>query len=103
MTPAEALLWSEIQRRATGARFRRQVPIGHWIADFATFDPALVIEVDGSVHEFADESVRNEALRAAGFTILRFENHEVLDDLPAAVGTIARWVDHLRATGVEPE
>ena len=53
--------------------------------------------------EGADLEFRDEALRATGFTILRFENHEVLDDLPAAVGTIARWVDHLRATGVEPE
>ena len=69
-------------------RFRRQVPIGIWIVDFACFDPALAIEVDGPSHDFADESTRSDAIEDAGFSLLRFTNKDVASRLGEVVGTI---------------
>jgi hypothetical protein len=66
MTISEAALWRGISRRQTGARFRRQVPIGEWIADFACFDPKLVIEVDGESHDWRMTADRLH--RSAGFS-----------------------------------
>jgi len=58
MPISEVALWSCIRRRQLGYRFRRQVPIGPWIADFACLDPRVVIKVDGETHDFRDETAR---------------------------------------------
>ena len=103
MTVSEARLWRAIQGRAVGARFRRQVPIGHWIADFASFHPRLVIEVDDTSHEFRDESMRTEYFESQGFSMLRFDNMRVAKELPEVVGTIEAWVEHIRLHREAPE
>jgi very-short-patch-repair endonuclease len=103
MTVSEARLWRAIRKRSTGARFRRQVPIGHWIADFASLDPRLVVEVDDPSHEFRDESIRTRYFESKGFAILRFTNRQIAQELPEAVGTIEAWVEHIRCHGVAPE
>lgn len=103
LTISEAHLWDGIRGKATGARFRRQVPIAHWIADFASLDPRLVVEVDDPSHDMRDESVRTTSIEAAGFAIVRFTNEEIARDVHAAVSTIEYWVEYLRAHGRPPE
>ena len=103
LTISEARLWRAIKRKQTGVRFRRQVPIGHWIADFACLDPKLVVEVDDISHEFRDESERTSYFQALGFVVLRFTNRQIALEGPEAVSTIGAWVDQIKRTGQAPE
>jgi very-short-patch-repair endonuclease len=103
LTVSEAHLWSALKTKQTGVRFRRQVPIGRWIADFACFDPRLVIEVDDTSHDYRDESKRNADLAAEGFAILRFDNKEIAQDLNAAFNSVVFWIEHIRQHGHPPE
>lgn len=102
MTVSEARLWALIRRRALGARFRRQVPVGMWIADFACLDLRLVIEVDDRSHEWKEEDSRTAYLREQGFWMLRFTNRQVATDLEAVVGTIRNALAMLEDQGVSP-
>lgn len=82
MTLAECLLWQVLRRRALGAKFRRQMPIGRYIPDFACPERGLVIEVDGSQHaECSADQTRDAWLRAQGFEVLRFWNIDILQNL----------------------
>lgn len=82
MTDAERRLWSMLRHRQLGPRFRRQAPIGPYIADFACFDPRLIIELDGSQHldQLAADTQRDAWLRTQGFTVLRFWNNDLLQN-----------------------
>jgi len=88
---------------ALGARFRRQVPIGPWIVDFASLAPRLVVEVDDPSHEYRDESYRTDYLTDVGFVVLRFTNRDVALEADAALRTIAHWIEVIRSTGRPPE
>ena len=103
MTISEATLWIGIRNQKAGARFRRQVPIGPWIVDFAAFDPMLVIEVDGPSHDWRDEQHRTSYLEARGFAVLRLSNKDIATDTNGAVSTVERWVRSLRSTGRPPD
>lgn len=79
MTGAEAILWSMLRnRQLDGLKFRRQAPIADTIVDFACHEIRLVIELDGGVHDLheARDAARDERLRVAGYTVLRFRNAE---------------------------
>jgi very-short-patch-repair endonuclease len=79
-TPAEQALWHLLRdRRFSGQKFRRQVPVGPFIADFLSYDARLIVEADGGQHanNAADEA-RTRWLEAQGFRVLRFWNHEIL-------------------------
>ena len=90
MTPAEKLLWQEVRAKKLGVRFRRQQIIQGFIVDFYCHKAALVIEVDGDVHDLQqDEDARRErVLREMGLRIVRFRNDEVVRDLSTVVGRI---------------
>jgi very-short-patch-repair endonuclease len=79
-TEAEAKLWLLLRnRRFVGFKFRRQVPIDHYIADFLCFKARLIIELDGSQHAESTYDVRRDAyLKAQGFHILRIWNNDIL-------------------------
>jgi very-short-patch-repair endonuclease len=77
MTISEAAAWQALKGRRTGVRFRRQVPIGIYIADFACFDPKLVIEIDDPSHDWKDEQSRMAFLRSQGFAVVSVTNREV--------------------------
>ena len=79
-TDPERFLWSDLRaRRCNGWKFRRQVPIGGYIADFLCTEAGLIVELDGSQHaNNSYDRVRDERLRAAGYRTLRFWNDEVL-------------------------
>jgi very-short-patch-repair endonuclease len=96
MTPSEVRLWSAIRKASTGTRFRRQVPIGPWIADFASLGPRIVIEVDGGYHLWHDDHARTAYLLDHGFDLIRFTNEQVRDDLEGVVLAIAARVAELR-------
>ncbi|MER8633624.1 DUF559 domain-containing protein [Mesorhizobium opportunistum] len=86
MTDAELKLWNELRaHRLMGMSFRRQVPIGPYIVDFACSACRLVVEVDGSQHAGAEHLRHDEArsayLKASGWTILRFWNDDVIRDI----------------------
>jgi very-short-patch-repair endonuclease len=82
MTYAESLFWNEVSnKRFLGFKFRRQHPIGKYIADFYCHELKLVIEIDGNIHEFFDlkeyDQGRTYELEEFGLKVLRFQNEEV--------------------------
>lgn len=89
MTDAERRIWHLVRaRQIDGYRFRRQVPIGRYIADFACHEARLIIEVDGGQHDPAarDEIERSGFLETEGYRLLRVWNNEVLQN-PEGVWT----------------
>ncbi len=82
MTNAEAILWRGLRDRGIGAKFRGQVPIGPFIADFVCIDARIVVELDGPPHdrpEQCNHDVNRDAwLRAQGWRVLRFSNDLVI-------------------------
>lgn len=94
-TPAEQRLWRELRLlKSEGRHFRRQVPIGNFIADFACHYPKLVVELDGGQHSdatFQDEA-RTRVLNAEGYDVLRFWNNEVFETLEGVVDRIRHAV-----------
>src|SRR5919109_5176002 len=90
MTPAEKRLWQEVRAKKLGVCFRRQQIIAGFIVDFYCHKAALVVEVDGDIHDLQhDEDTRREkALNDMGLTIVRFRNEDVIQNLPVVVGRI---------------
>ena len=79
-TDAERKLWAILRgKRLSGFKFRRQVIIGRFIADFVNYDRRLIVEADGSQHAENDYDERRDAyLNAQGFRLLRFWNNDIL-------------------------
>ncbi|WP_238475289.1 endonuclease domain-containing protein [Sphingomonas cavernae] len=71
-------MWRLLREKFPGARFRRQVPIRHFIADFASHRAKLVIEVDGGQHGGPEDDARTAILEAEGYRVIRFWNNDVL-------------------------
>jgi very-short-patch-repair endonuclease len=94
-TPAEKKLWSALRdRRFAAYKFRRQVPVGSYVADFICFEARLIVEVDGSQHAESPKDVARDAwLVSQNFLVKRFWNDEVLNDLEAVLDTIATIVE----------
>lgn len=85
MTEAELRLWNALRaKRLMGLKFRRQVPIGPYIVDFARPEKRLIVEADGSQHADNEATAydikRTVFLKASGWTVLRFWNDDVLKD-----------------------
>ena len=82
MTPAEKLLWQELRANKLGVHFRRQQIIAGFIVDFYCHKAALVIEVDGDIHDLQQEedAKREKALNEMGLNIVRFRNDEILQN-----------------------
>jgi len=82
MTSAEKILWSDLRaKRFYGLKFRRQVPIGSYVVDFACLENKVIVEIDGSGHtrkrNIQSDRIRDQKLEGLGFIILRFTNDEV--------------------------
>jgi very-short-patch-repair endonuclease len=96
-TEAESTLWQDLRRgKIPGARFRRQVPIGLYIADFACLKNRLVIELDGSQHvdRMTYDQVRSAFLKTQKFRVLRFWNGQVFNEREAVIETIFWAIAH---------
>jgi len=90
-TPAEALLWDALRsRRLAGLKFRRQHPIGPFVADFCCPERRLIVEVDGGIHDaqFDHDAEREALLITAGYRVLRIRNEAILDALPSVLEQI---------------
>jgi very-short-patch-repair endonuclease len=80
-TEAETRLWRYLHnRQLEGAKFRFQAPVGPYVADFLCAEAKLIVELDGGQHgeQIEQDAARTKALEAAGYTVLRFWNNDVL-------------------------
>ena len=92
-TRSEGLLWSILRaKQLCGLTFRRQHPIGLWIADFACSEKKLVVEIDGGYHdETAEEDLsRQKHLQSLGWTVIRFTDEDVERNAEAVGQAIAK-------------
>lgn len=92
MTDAEKRLWIDLRRRRLlGCKFRRQQPLGSYIVDFVCLSERLIIELDGGQHarELAYDRHRDHWLTEQGFTVLRFWNNDVFENIEGVLQTIA--------------
>jgi very-short-patch-repair endonuclease len=90
MTRAETLLWRHLKaNRLSGLGFRRQTPMGNYIADFVAHSCKLVVEVDGESHDFESrlrhDARRDEWFASCGYRVLRFTNDDVMKNLEGVV------------------
>ena len=90
MTRAETLLWRHLKaHRLVAPGFRRQAPMGNYIADFVSHSCKLVIEVDGESHDFESrlrhDERRDEWFASRGYRVLRFTNDDVMKNLEGVV------------------
>ncbi len=94
LTDAERILWSRLKGRQLGGwQFRNQHPISPYIVDFAVVKLRLAIELDGATHGSTDEQEhddrRRQSLEMRGWTVMRFWNAEVYDNLEGVLASIA--------------
>ena len=97
-TDVEIKLWNALRdRQLEGYKFRRQVPVAGFIADFMCKDAALIVEVDGGQHaeNAGRDEKRTKILNGEGFRVVRFWNNEVLQNLD---GVLQELLRELRAT-----
>jgi very-short-patch-repair endonuclease len=93
-TPAEEAMWRMLRNgQLTGFKFRRQHPLGLYIADFYAPSAALVLELDGNTHA-TDEGIEHDRIRHAyleslGLVVIRFWNFEVKESPDAVIERIA--------------
>ncbi len=89
MTAAEMSLWLHLRKDLNGYKFRRQHPIGVYIADFYCHNAKLIIELDGSIHNQDDvkknDMTRKEDLEKWGYSVIRFTNVEVFKQLELVI------------------
>jgi len=90
-TKAEEILWRHLRdRQLRSCKFRRQVPRGPYIVDFACLEARLVMELDGGHHSDQTEADtrRTYFLEDNGYRVLRFWNNEVLDNIEGVLAII---------------
>ncbi|MES2859962.1 MAG: DUF559 domain-containing protein [Pseudomonadota bacterium] len=92
-TTAETKLWQALRgSKLDGHKFRRQHPIGRYYADFACEKLMLVVELDGGVHDDDDcalkDQIRQEEIQAAGWSVLRYRNAQVMAHLGDVLAAI---------------
>jgi very-short-patch-repair endonuclease len=91
-TDAEQRLWTRLRdRQLCGVKFRRQHPVGPFVADFCCPQRKLIVELDGGQHaeDVAADQKRSRFLEAQGCRVLRFWNHDVLGNTEAVLERIA--------------
>src|ERR1700730_13069355 len=101
MTEAERRLWQILRsHQMTGYKFRRQVPIGRYIADFVCHEARLIVEIDGGQHDRSSpqEAERSGFLEKEGYRILRFCNNEGLAHPDGVHHTIADELGRITPT-----
>lgn len=96
MTEAERALWRQLRlRQFGGCKFRRQQPIGRYIVDFVCLEKRLIIEVDGGHHseQAAYDLERDAWLKKQGFSILRFWDNQVFNEIESVEEIIIKGLD----------
>lgn len=105
MTDAERKLWYTLRnRQLDGAKFRRQQPIGPFIADFVCQESRLIIEADGGQHaESAADDRRTAYLESKGYRVLRFWNSDILTNVDGVTEAIAAALSAPHPAQAAPE
>ena len=94
-TDVETKLWMRLRdRQLCGAKFRRQHPIGPYVVDFCCPDRGLIVELDGGQHaeQTAADQIRTRFLEADDYRVVRFWNHQVLEQMDAILEELVRLV-----------
>jgi len=94
-TDAENKLWYFLKaKQLNGLKFRRQQPIGNYIVDFVCFSKKIVIELDGGQHDeiqnLIKDQLRDQWLNSEGYKVLRFWNHDVLENIEGVYDEIEK-------------
>jgi very-short-patch-repair endonuclease len=98
MTETEKILWGELgSKKLDGLRFRKQHPIGRYIADFCCPSTKLIIEVDGEIHASQKEYDKNrdKFLRAQGYITLRFSDRQIRDKMTEVLASIRKNINNI--------
>jgi lysyl-tRNA synthetase class 2 len=105
-TDAERVLWFRLRdRRLNGWKFRRQVPIDRYVADFCCRDAHLIIELDGGQHAVATErdAKRTAVLETCGYHVMRFWNNDVLKNTDGVLEAISEVLEQLSQSAPHPD
>lgn len=99
MTDAEQKIWYHIRaKRLNGYKFKRQVLIGNFIADFVCEEKLLIIEIDGGQHNeesnIEEDKRRTQFFENNGYKVLRFWNNEVLNNTESVLCEILRYIEN---------
>jgi len=90
-TDTENILWNHLKaKRLNGLKFRRQQPIGKYIVDFVCLEKKIVVELDGGQHfdQIERDKKRDQWLKEQGYNVIRFWNHEFLENQTEALELI---------------
>lgn len=102
MTKAEACIWKYAlsARQMQGYQFRRQRPVLNYITDFLCKELMLIIEVDGLTHDWEkvaeNDIIRQHRLEEVGFSVLRFNDEEVLNNIEDVIKTIENYIEEYK-------
>jgi very-short-patch-repair endonuclease len=92
-TDAELKLWYHLRAgRFMNLKFKRQKPVGPYIADFICTEHKLIIECDGGQHGDVSDQCRDAWLVTNGYTVLRFWNHHVLHETESVLERIRQTI-----------
>ena len=94
LSPPEVLLWQRLRGRPGGVKFRRQHPVGRYVADFYAAEAKVIVEVDGLAHDARVErdAARDDWLNGQGFVVVRVAAADVLKDVDDVVDGLVRVI-----------
>ena len=107
LTLPEKVLWYHLRNRSfLGYKFRRQVQIDNYIADFVCFETRLIIELDGRQH-LTDENIiydqkRTEYLQGQNFRVIRFFNNDILNNINSVLEKLKIELENTPSSGLRP-
>ena len=99
-TLGEVLLWKQLKgKQLNGYQFNRQKPLGNYIADFYCKKLSLVIEVDGSIHDYLEEydKKKDDFYYSLSLSVIRLDEYEVRDDVVKAMEPIITLISEFEA------
>ncbi|MDR3006082.1 MAG: DUF559 domain-containing protein [Acidovorax sp.] len=104
MTDSERKLWAGLRRAQLGVKFRRQHPLGAYVADFACLAPRLIVELDGSQHQTQKgyDAQRDAFFRDQGFDVMRFASNEPFLHLDGVLQAIVNRLGELQKQPPSP-
>jgi len=105
-TPQEDVMWQELRNEKLFVKFRRQHVIENFIPDFVCLENKLIIEIDGAIHQVPEniehDLGRTQELEKLGYTVLRFTNDEVENNLPKVLIDIRNKIKALENSSPSP-
>ncbi len=97
-TDAEKKVWTMLRQVFPEVKFRRQVPLGSYFADFCSHSAKLVIEIDGGQHDQNTDydAARTNFIENEGYQVIRFWNNEVMENIEGVMTSIQQSLSPLR-------